>query len=124
MEIPQLLAILFLFLGLSTASPLTTKSVEKRDRHLSGDQKQRKLDSLHETWKGIYFTDAMEECRSDEFDALLTTLDDTITKFTEPIYVPVEKSPGWNRFFLNDRNAVSSNGWAVSICDLPNVNGI
>lgn len=114
MDLQRLLGLLlFVLLGLSVATPVTTDRLGRRSLSTDQGKREKQLQSLHETWSGIYFNYAAEECSEYEFDILVDTLEGAKKLTTQTTY-PIEKSPGWNRFFLADSNVLPGNGWAVS----------
>ncbi|KAL4738220.1 hypothetical protein BDV11DRAFT_171220 [Aspergillus similis] len=78
MELQRLLAVLLACLvGLAAANPITV------ERDLS-HKKEELLDILHEKWRGIYFTDAIEECSIQQFDTLVSALEVSVGKLMAP----------------------------------------
>ncbi|KAJ6141159.1 hypothetical protein N7497_012052 [Penicillium chrysogenum] len=68
---------------------------------------------LHSKWRGIYFTDAAETCSSEQLDTLVKTLEQSHKLLLGPPSSPnPAKTPGWNRFFLNDDNVADDEGWS------------
>jgi hypothetical protein len=116
MALQLLLASIFLFflVNPSTSTPVSTDGTTSLFERDSPD-----LNYLQAKWKGIYFADALNTCSSEQFDTLVKTLDQSHRLLLgPPSSHNSAKTPGWNRFFLDDHNVGFNNGWSVSLPEI------